>query len=396
MSSTVQRLRIAHIITQLELGGAQQNTLYTIAHLNTETYEPILICGSGGILDDEAKAGSWPTYFVPTLVRPVRPWQDVIAGIKIYKLLRKIKPHVVHTHSSKAGIIGRIAAYFAGVPVIIHTFHGFGFTPGQPEWMQRLFIQAERLCAHLSTHLVFVSEDNQEEALALGITGEKPTSLIRSGILIQETPRSPAIREELGIASTAWIVLSVGNFKPQKNPMDLVKTAKAILTQDSTIHFVFVGDGELRSSVEEAAQKEGIAQNLHFMGWRKDIPQILAASDSFLLTSLWEGLPRAIVEASVARVPSVAYAVNGVKDILKEGETGFPIPPHQFELAAEKLLWLKNHPEEARRIGQKARARVETEFNIDNMVRQQENLYKSLYDAVPLKLYYEPLWNNPL
>jgi glycosyltransferase involved in cell wall biosynthesis len=197
------------------------------------------------------------------------------------------------------------------------------------------------------------------------------------------------------ISADDWVVVSVGNFKPQKNPMDLTRTAKAVIAKDPSIHFLLVGDGELRASVEAFVQSEGITSQVHFLGWRQDIPAILAASNCFLLTSLWEGLPRALVEASAARLPSVAYAVNGVKEILHDGKTGFPIPPYQPGIAAERILWLKDHPAEARQMGLKARAEVENEFDIDRMVRQQENLYQELYQAVPLKPYYEPLWSHP-
>lgn len=391
MDDRNRKLRVAHIITQLELGGAQRNTLYTVGHLNRDSYEPILITGPNGLLDEEAKAASWPTHFVRFLVRPIRPIKDVIAFVSIYRLLRRLKPHIVHTHSSKAGILGRIAAYFAGVPVILHTFHGFGFTPEQPSLVRRLFLFLERFCARLSTHLIFVSKDNEEEAQTLGIAGSRPHSLIRSGIVF-EKPAAADIRKELNLPNEAWLVSTVGNFKPQKNPMDLARTAKAVLAQSADIHFLLVGDGEQRASLERYIGSEGIAQNVHLLGWRHDAPQILAASDCFLLTSLWEGLPRALVEAALAGLPSVAYSVNGVKDILIEGETGFPVPPHDTAAAAEKILWIKNHPAEARKFAQKARTRVENEFDIDKMVRQQEDLYQKLYEAVPLKNYYEPLW----
>src|SRR5207302_767036 len=148
------------------------------------------------------------------------------------------------------------------------------------------------------------------------------------------------------------------------------------------VHFIFVGDGELRRSVEAYVQSKGLSSEVHFLGWRKDVPAILAASNCFLLTSLWEGLPRGLVEAAAARLPAVAYAVNGVKDILVEGETGFPVAPHDTSRAAEKILWLKSHPLDARRLGVQARTRVGKEFDIDTMVREQENLYQSLYQAV--------------
>src|ERR1700687_255312 len=150
ISTDNTRPRVAHIITQLELGGAQRNTLYTVGHLDSEHFEPLLICGRDGILDEEAKAGTWPTHFVRGLDRPVNPIKDTLALIAIYRLLRELKPHIVHTHSSKAGILGRIAADLAGVPVIIHTYHGFGFTPVQSRPVRRAFVMLEKFCARLS------------------------------------------------------------------------------------------------------------------------------------------------------------------------------------------------------------------------------------------------------
>lgn len=386
------KFRIVHIITKLELGGAQRNTLYTVSHLPKDRYEPFLITGRGGILDEEARQYDLPVYFASTLVRPIYPWQDVLALLDLYHRLREIKPHIVHTHSSKAGILGRLAAYLAGVPVIIHTYHGFGITPQQNRIVRRCLIWVERLCARVSTHTVYVSEDNRQFAARLKIGLRKPSSVIRSGILLTPPLTSSTLRKEFGIPSDAWVVSSVGNFKPQKNPADLIKTAEAVLEKDSTIHFLLVGDGELRPVLEKSVQEKGLAGQIHFLGWRKDVPEILAASNAFLLTSLWEGLPRSLVEALAAQRPAVAYSVDGVKELLEEGRFGFPITPGDTATAAEKLLWLKAHPEEAHAMGTAGRSRVEKEFDINLMVRQQEALYEALYGVVPLKEYYEPLW----
>jgi glycosyltransferase involved in cell wall biosynthesis len=393
------KLRVAHIITQLELGGAQRNTLYTCGHLDTNRFEPILICGKGGILDEETKEASYPAHFLASLVRPVNPIKDLWAFFRLYGLCRRLRPHIVHTHSSKAGILGRAAAYLAGVPVVIHTFHGFGFTPGQRPIVRRLFTAVERWCAWMSTHLIFVSDDNRQEAVGLGIRGAAQGSLIRSGIAMRTKPGEAIrvdahqnIRHELGIPADAWLIVSVGNFKPQKNSMDLARVAAEVLKFKPEARFVFVGDGEQRAEVEAWCQQNGIYAQTHFLGWRRDAHEILSAANSFLLTSLWEGLPRALVEAFSVELPAVAYAVNGVRDVLKDGENGFAIPPGEVAAAAEKLVYLMDHPADARRMGTLGRALVQEEFDIDRMVRQQEELYTTLYNAVPLKEYYADRW----
>jgi glycosyltransferase involved in cell wall biosynthesis len=311
--------------------------------------------------------------------------------VALYRLFRQRKPQIVHTHSSKAGILGRIAAYMAGVPVIIHTFHGFGFTPQQKPKTRRLFVTLEKWCARLSTHLVFVSQDNIAEAASLEIAIGRPQSLIRSGIATDYSPRTD-IKAELRIPDTARLVISVGNFKPQKNPMDLTQVAQRVLKSKKEVHFIFVGDGELRPQIEAWKASFESGDHVHLLGWRRDIHGLLVASNIFLLTSLWEGLPRSILEASLARLPVVAYAVNGVRDILEDGVNGFLIAPGQIDLAAEKILWLLDHPIEAMRMGDNAREKIQKEFNIDFMVRQQEALYETSYNAVPLKDVYETIW----
>jgi glycosyltransferase involved in cell wall biosynthesis len=404
------KLRVVHIITQLELGGAQGNTLYTMEHLNTEDFEPFLFCGRGGILDKEARRASWPTHFLSGLVRPLSPFRDAQALYEIYTKLRDIKPHIVHTHSSKAGILGRVAAYFAGVPVIIHTFHGFGFNAQQKPWTRWLFVTVEKWCAALSTHLVFVSKANQSEAQLLGIGVKKPKSLIRSGIALG-SPKTKApttsekrttnkIHKVLGkIPNDAWRVVYVGNFKPQKNPMDLATIAAAVLQVKPEAHFLFVGDGELRAAVEKKCEELGISANVHFLGWCQrsgDIQEILQESNCFLMSSLWEGLPRALVEAMAAGLPAVVYNVDGTSDVVLEGKSGFLIPPRDTQKAAEQIVWLASNPKKAIEMGKTAKELITQEFDIDHMVEQQEELYTDLYAKVPLKEYYEPQWRNTL
>lgn len=384
-------LRVCHLITQLELGGAQRNTLYTLAHLDRERFDPSLICGRDGLLDPEATAGNWPTVFMTPLVRRVRPWSDLRALLALYRELRRIKPHIVHTHSSKAGILGRLAAYGAGVPVIVHTFHGFGFTPTQHPVVRWLFTALEKFCARLSTHLVYVSRDNQAEGEALGLTGRAGHSLIRSGISMRPTPEE-GLRAEIGVPDDAWLVACVNNFKPQKNPRALMEVALKLVEQDPDIHVAIAGDGELRQAAESSLAGQPGADRIHLLGWRKDARRLQAAADMFLLTSLWEGLPRALIEAFAEGKPAVAFAVNGVRDVLKNGVTGYAVKPGDIASAVSQSLWLKRHPADARQMGRTARLLIETDFDIDRMVRAQESLYEALYDAVPLKHLYEARW----
>src|SRR3989339_352800 len=194
------KLKVAHIITLLELGGAQENTLYTCEHLDSNKFDVLLICGKGGILDEKTK--NINTYFVKALIREINPISDLTAFINIYKILKKEKPDIIHTHSSKAGIIGRWAAYFAKVPKKIHTFHGFGFHDFQNFLVKNIYILTERITANITDHFIAVSYENIAKGLKNKIGSEEKYSMIRSGIKLQSYHLQIDIKkkkQELGI-----------------------------------------------------------------------------------------------------------------------------------------------------------------------------------------------------
>src|SRR5213083_2441575 len=185
---------ICQIITKLELGGAQQTTLFIVAHLARSRFRPVLISGEPGLLDDEAKAlGGVEFYQVPSLVRQIRPWRDLRALAELTRLLKTLKPAIVHTHSSKAGILGRWAAWLAGVPIIIHTIHGSGISPSQPAWLRWLLIGLERLTGLITTHWITVSEADVVKGLGWGLFQRSNVSVIRPGITTRafQFPRLP-------------------------------------------------------------------------------------------------------------------------------------------------------------------------------------------------------------
>ena len=163
-------IRVCHVITLLELGGAQENTLYTVSHLRAP-FRPLLVCGPGGILDEDARRLGVEVRFVPSLVRAVRPFRDLAALLALARIFREERPDIVHTHSSKAGILGRLAARLAGVPRVVHTIHGYGFHAAQPWAEHRAFLALERLAARCTDRFIAVSRANREEGLARGQIG---------------------------------------------------------------------------------------------------------------------------------------------------------------------------------------------------------------------------------
>ncbi len=377
----MDKIKIAHIITQLELGGAQENTLYTATNLDPALYETYLVTGPGGLLDQDAKINlGQRLLFVPTLVRRLCPGKDLLSLIKIYRICRRYNFDIVHTHSSKAGILGRWAAKFAGVKVIIHTFHGFGFNDEQKFWTRWLFIWLERLTAGITSRLIVVSGENTKKALKLGIGHDQQYQVIHSGIKTAAYRVKVNITEEknkLGIPPTAQVVGMVACFKPQKAPLDFVRMAALISKELPETRFLLVGDGELRPQIEKLSRELGLEKHLVLSGWRRDANVVLQLMDVVVLTSLWEGLPRVIVEAFVSRKPVVATPADGVKEIVKDGITGYLADFHQPGIMAEKVISLLKDPEAAQKLAAAAAALIQAsgDFDIDEMVQEQSKLY---------------------
>lgn len=376
-----RKIKVAHVVTSLELGGAQQNTLYTVKHLDRSRFEPFLVCGRGAILDAEASSVGAPVHFVPALVRSVVPWKDAAALAALTGLFRREKPDIVHTHSSKAGILGRQAAAWARVPAVVQTFHGFGFTPGQNPLARAFFAGLEKLVAPVTDAFIFVSRANLDEALGRGIGRPDKYHLIRSGVRLSDyrsIRRSPSAPEGLAVPAGRPLVVTIGPFKPQKNLGDFLKVAALVRRQVPEAVFLVVGDGRARPALEGEVRRLGLEGAVLLPGWRRDVPAVLARADVFAMTSLWEGLPRSLVEAMAAGLPSVANAVDGCRDIVADGKNGFLTPPGRPDLTAERIVRILKDPALARTLGAEARASIDDAFDIDAMVRAQEALYEGL------------------
>jgi glycosyltransferase involved in cell wall biosynthesis len=371
--------KVVHLITRLDLGGAQQNTLHTVRHLDPSKFEAVLVCGPGGMLDEETK--DLRVVMIDSLVRDISPFRDLLALLELTKVLLAERPEILHTHSSKAGILGRFAAALAGVPRVVHTYHGFGFHDRQPAFVKSLYVFLERVCARFTDVLVFVSRSNIEYAASHGIVDQKDAVLIRSGVDLSGLPApvdAAKLKMSAGVGMHKLLVVSVGNLKPQKNAGDFVSAAAAVVAELPEARFVFVGDGPERRSLEARAFAKGLEGKVMFLGWRRDAAQWLAAADVFVMTSLWEGLPRALVEAMKSGTPPVCYATDGVTDLIQDGVNGFLVEPGDHAaLAARVSALLKDEPRREA-LGAAAAAAIGPEFDIGGMVRSQEALYEGL------------------
>ena len=379
---------VVHVITRLELGGAQENTLYTCEHLDPRRFRVVLAFGPGGLLDERLREAppSLSPAPVRDLVREISPRRDVRALTRLGEILqREQRRHreaggrperfVVHTHSSKAGILGRLAAKRSGVRSVVHTIHGFGFHDGQTWPKYQLFLNAERAVARWTLAFVGVSHSNLDEARRKGIIRPRHrVELIRSGMdlsALRGLPEPAAARRALGLPEDAEVVLSIANFKPQKDPLTLIDAFARVAARRTRAHLVVAGDGELRSAVE--ARMHPIRERVHLLGWRQDVPRLLAAADVVALSSIFEGLPRSAVQAVAARRPFAGTAVDGTPEIIREGRNGYLVAPRDpIALAAAIERALIERP-----VDPEDEARIEA-WDADRMVRAQEDLYASL------------------
>lgn len=379
------RLKVVHLVTMLELGGAQGNTIHTVRNLDPNRFDARLWCGRGGFWDSDVQVDlgkQGRLTFIDHLVRPVRPFSDLRVVRELRRRFEAEKPDIVHTHSSKAGIVGRIAAHQAGVPAVVHTFHGFGFNDRQTAAARKLYVNLERWAGRHTDRLIFVSESNWKEAEKLGIGDVSRYALIRSGVPLQRLTDiklrvdRAATRRELGIPEEARIVVTLSAFKPQKNLADFIELARRVTSERTDAYFVLIGDGEQRPLLERLIADMGLAQRLRMPGWIKDPARTLAASDVFVLTSLWEGLPRALVESMALGVPAVCYRTDGVGDLLSSEEEVRPRGDVAGLTAA--VVKLLADPPAARCLASAQAGRITRDYDIGEMVRQQEMLYQDL------------------
>ena len=256
----MSRMRVLHVITMLELGGAQRNTLDTVRLLDRTRFAPALACADQGELLSEARAlEDVPLFPLRQLRREVRPLQDGAAVAALRRVIREVRPQMVHTHSSKAGVVGRLAARLESVPVVVHSIHGFGFGPHQSAPTRWLFLAAERLVAPWTDHFIAVSRRNLEDGLMLGLFDRRRVSLIRSGIdlaAFRHPEGSRELRDRLGVPPHAPLVAQVACFKPQKAPERFVAMARRVAAAHPEAHFVLVGDGVLRLRLERLRREE--------------------------------------------------------------------------------------------------------------------------------------------
>lgn len=384
-------MRVLHIITRLIVGGAQENTIASVLGLNempglaaTLASGPTL--GSEGSLEHVFSNKPGTLMRVPHLVRPVNPWQDALAYRELRALITSHAPDVVHTHSGKAGILGRLAAAACGVPVIVHTIHGPSFGAFQSAAANVLFKTAEQIAAKVTTHFVVVAEAMRQQYLQAGIGSPAKYTTIYSGFDLKpfvEARNSLEARARLGIPADALVIGKIARLFELKGHDDLLEIGPNLAEQVPSAVFLFVGDGPSRQRLECKARALGIASRCFFAGLVPpgEVPSLAGVMDVLAHLSRREGLARALPQALAAARPVVAYDCDGAAEVCVPGRTGFLVRPGDREELLRSLVRLCRDPELRRNFGETGQRMVQERFQVQGMVQALAALYRHLLGA---------------
>jgi len=371
----------------LNIGGPAFHTILLTAHLDREIFSSKLVKGEEGKqegeMNDLLKRKKVVPIFIAELIRELSLKEDLIAFFKLYKLIRKERPDIVHTHMAKAGTLGRLAAKLAGVSTIVHTFHGHVFHSYFGRVKSKIFIIIEKLLALLSNQIVAVSQNQREEIVRYKIAPPKKVTCIPLGLeldsFLDVEKKRGQLRAELNLTQVHKLVGIIARLVPVKGHSFLFEAAQRVIPIFPQVRFLVVGDGELNKELEDLAAQLGLKRNVIFCGFRKDLPRIYADLDVVALTSLNEGLPVAIIEGMAAARPVVAFDVGGVKDLIQDDVTGILVPFGNVQKLADSIVYLLKDTRERQRLGQNARRKAYPHLDYRRLVRDMEKFYCQLF-----------------
>jgi glycosyltransferase involved in cell wall biosynthesis len=382
-------MRVTHVITRLIVGGAQENTIASVMGLRAKPGVDVRLIsgpspGPEGSLESSFAQTPDLLTILPELVRPIHPWKDLLAWRRLTHMFRDQKPDLVHTHSGKAGILGRIAAARAGVPSIVHTIHGPSFGPFQGRVANRLFRAAERRAAAVTTRFVTVADAMTEQYLAAGIGRREDYTRILSGFPLEpflSATNDLALRRRWGIHADDVVIGKIARLFKLKGHDDLFHIAPGLVRNRPGIKFLLVGDGPWRKRFEEQARSLCLSQNFIFTGLvpPAEVPSLVGIMDIVVHLSLREGLPRALPQALAAGRPVVAYDCDGAREVCLDGKTGLLLRAGDLNGLTAALDHLVADAGLRARLGRRGRDFVRERFSVERMVDDLYALYMKLW-----------------
>lgn len=382
-------MRIAHIITRLIIGGAQENTVFSCEDLIHEHGDDVLLItgppvGPEGSLIDRARESGVPMEIVPDLQRAIHPWHDWLSYVRLKRILRDFQPDVVHTHSAKGGFLGRAAARAVGVPAIIHGVHGAPFHPYQSALARGLFRGCERWAAPRCDAFVSVADAMTDLMVDAKVAPREKFTTVYSGMdvepFLEAEQHRDRVRQELGYGPEHVVVGKVARLFHLKGHEYVIEAATRVVRANPNVRFLFIGDGILTDEYVARIRAAGLENHFHLTGLVPParIPELVGAMDVVVHTSLREGLARVLPQGLIAGRPVVSYDVDGAREVVITGETGYLLPPKSIEPLADALIELAGDEALRRRLGEEGRRRFTDQFRHDVMTHQLRQLYQQV------------------
>jgi len=379
----VDKIKVLHIITRLDPGGSSTNTIETMARLNPGRFDPFLISGrtkdADGSIDALLKSKAIKYAFFPDLQREIQPWKDIKAFIQLYRFIKKGHFDIVHTHSSKAGVLGRWAAKCAGVPIIIHTPHGHVFYGYFSKVLTSFFIWVERFTARITDKIITLTNRGKKEHIDFKIGPAEKFVRIYSGIDVNPKRNHPELKIHLKkqwvLGDGYFIFGSVGRLDPIKGTTYLIDAMARVIKAHPRTQLLLVGDGSEKEKLQRKCAALGLQAVVKFTGFQKDPTPFIEIMDVFVLASLNEGMGRVILEAMTYGKPVIATGVGGIPELVEDGKNGFLVPPQNAEALSDAMIKLIGHRKLLEEMAIQAKIKVGAQFDLDKMVKDIESVY---------------------
>jgi glycosyltransferase involved in cell wall biosynthesis len=385
-------IRVLRVIARLNMGGPALHVAYLSSGLRRRGYETTLLAGEVGRGEQTmayvAEELGVEVTTIPHLHREISPIHDLLATFRVARIMREQRPHILHTHTAKAGAIGRIAALLAGrarPPIVVHTFHGHVLRGYFGRFRTGVFRWLERLLAPVADALIAVSPEVRDDLVALGVAPASKFTVVRLGIRLEERigvdrADRAETRRALGVADDRFVVGWIGRMTGVKRVDDVLRAFRILRDRRVDACLCMVGDGPDRERVEQLASELGVVRHCLFPGYQEDVGQFFSAFDVFVLPSGNEGTPVTAIEALAGGCPVVATRVGGVPDVVRDGEDGFLVAPGAVEELADRLERLAGDPELRERMGGAGRGRVLPRYSVERLIDDVDRLYRELLE----------------
>jgi glycosyltransferase involved in cell wall biosynthesis len=392
-SAEPEPIKVLRVIARLNVGGPALHVAYLTAGLADRGYETTLVAGTLARGEESmasvSEARGVRIETLPALHREIGPLRDVQAILRLARLIKQERPTILHTHTAKAGAVGRIAALLAGSarpPIVVHTFHGHVLRGYFNPLTTLGFRTLERWLARVTTALVAVSPEVRDDLVKLRVAPASKFTVVRLGIELDERTGSDddvraETRRQLGVAQDAFVVGWVGRMTAVKRTDDVVRALRGLVDRGVDAYLCLVGDGPDRDHLERYAHELGVVKRCLFVGYQEDVARFYSAIDALLLPSVNEGTPVSVIEALAAQRPAVATRVGGTPDVIRDGVDGFLVEVGDADALSARLAELANDPERRARMGADGRERVLGRYAVERLVDDIDRLYRSLLDA---------------